>query len=282
MFYKNISGEVRHLWVALSTYRMNVFDQVRSNHSTWPMTLCIYNLLPYLCMKRSYIQMAVLIQWPKQLGNDIDMFLEPMIDELVQLFNKGVEHVWDEYKKEHDQGSAYRYNHRSARATLPVKREDKRLYGCVECLDDTNVVHLKNNSKLIYMGHHKFLPTDQPYHRNKKRFWWHCWQTQDSKLWRSRTRRRNHLHICNLGGVEFVCAPHNILFSDHTYPFLMIHLLTIYYNIAPYRGYQWGGTPVDIPKRSKGPTCSDRGKKPGIQPSKASSRTGLDVSPTMC
>jgi hypothetical protein len=34
MFYKNIGGEVRHLWVALTTDGMNPFDQVRSNHST--------------------------------------------------------------------------------------------------------------------------------------------------------------------------------------------------------------------------------------------------------
>ena len=34
MFYKNIGGEVRHLWFGLSTDGMNPFDQVRSNHST--------------------------------------------------------------------------------------------------------------------------------------------------------------------------------------------------------------------------------------------------------
>ena len=32
MFYKDIGGEVRHLWFALSTDVMNPFDQVRSNH----------------------------------------------------------------------------------------------------------------------------------------------------------------------------------------------------------------------------------------------------------
>ena len=34
-------------------------------------------------------------------GNDINVFLEPMIDKLVDLFEKGVGDVWDEYKKEH-------------------------------------------------------------------------------------------------------------------------------------------------------------------------------------
>ena len=52
-------------------------------------------------MKRSYIQMPLLIQGPRQPGNDIDVFLEPVIDELVEMFEKGVPDVWDEYKKEH-------------------------------------------------------------------------------------------------------------------------------------------------------------------------------------
>jgi hypothetical protein len=29
------------------------------------------------------------------------VFLEPVIDELVEMFKKGVEDVWDKYKKEH-------------------------------------------------------------------------------------------------------------------------------------------------------------------------------------
>ena len=35
----------------------------------------------------------------KTTENDIDVFLEIVIDELVELFEKGVEDVWDEYKK---------------------------------------------------------------------------------------------------------------------------------------------------------------------------------------
>jgi hypothetical protein len=55
MFYKNIGEEIRHLWFGLSTDGMNPFDKVRSNHSTWAVMLCIYNLPPWLCIKRSYI-----------------------------------------------------------------------------------------------------------------------------------------------------------------------------------------------------------------------------------
>ena len=45
--------------------------------------------------------MPLLIQGPRQPGNDIDVFLEPVIDELVEMFEKGMPDVWDEYKKKH-------------------------------------------------------------------------------------------------------------------------------------------------------------------------------------
>ena len=49
-------------------------------------------------MKRKFIMMPVLIQGPKQLGNDIDVYLRPLVEELLQLWNgKGVR-VWDEHK----------------------------------------------------------------------------------------------------------------------------------------------------------------------------------------
>jgi hypothetical protein len=51
-------------------------------------------------MKRKFIMMPVLIQGPKQLGNDIDVYLRPLVEELLQLWqNEGVS-VWDEYKQE--------------------------------------------------------------------------------------------------------------------------------------------------------------------------------------
>ena len=52
-------------------------------------------------MKWSYIQMPLLIQRLRQPENNIDVFLELVIDELVEMFEKGVPDVWDEYKKEY-------------------------------------------------------------------------------------------------------------------------------------------------------------------------------------
>jgi hypothetical protein len=44
--------------------------------------------------------MPVLIQGPKQLGNNIDVYLRPLVDELLLLWKKEGVRVWDEYKQE--------------------------------------------------------------------------------------------------------------------------------------------------------------------------------------
>ena len=79
--------------------------------------------------------------------------MEPVIDELVEMFEKGVPDVCFE----HSRG-------------LLFGEKTKGYTGCVECLDDTNAVYLPNNSKIVYMGHRRFLPKDHPYHRNRKDF----------------------------------------------------------------------------------------------------------------
>ena len=50
------------------------------------------------------------------------------------------------------------------------EEKTKGYTGCVECLDDTDTVNLLNNSKIVYMGHRRFLPKDHPYRRNRKDF----------------------------------------------------------------------------------------------------------------
>jgi hypothetical protein len=42
--------------------------------------------------------MLSLIQGPKQLGNDIDVYLKPLVDEILQLLFEGI-HMWDEFKR---------------------------------------------------------------------------------------------------------------------------------------------------------------------------------------
>jgi hypothetical protein len=39
-------------------------------------------------MKQMHLMMPILIQGPRQLGNDIDIFLQPLMEELLQMWMK--------------------------------------------------------------------------------------------------------------------------------------------------------------------------------------------------
>ncbi|KAD5802761.1 hypothetical protein E3N88_14121 [Mikania micrantha] len=84
--YPEFGDEIRNIRFGLSSDGINPFGNMSSRHSTWPVLLCNYNLPPWLCMKRKYIMMKLLIQRPKQPGNDIDVYLAPLIDDLKTLW----------------------------------------------------------------------------------------------------------------------------------------------------------------------------------------------------
>ncbi|KAK2656071.1 hypothetical protein Ddye_009123 [Dipteronia dyeriana] len=59
-------------------------------HSTWLVLLFPYNLPPLRCMKKPYTFISLIIPGPKIPGNDIDVYLRPLIDELYELWENGV------------------------------------------------------------------------------------------------------------------------------------------------------------------------------------------------
>jgi hypothetical protein len=73
---------------------MNPFGENRTMHSTWPVILVMYNIPTWLRYKRKYLILSILIQDPKQAGIDIDVFLEPLIEDMVKLWNEGMR-MWD-------------------------------------------------------------------------------------------------------------------------------------------------------------------------------------------
>ena len=61
----------------------------------------MYNLPPWLCMKRKYIHMVMLIQGLKQPGNDIDVYLQLYKEELATLWSTTGVNTWDASKQEY-------------------------------------------------------------------------------------------------------------------------------------------------------------------------------------
>nr|ABA97946.2 transposon protein, putative, CACTA, En/Spm sub-class [Oryza sativa Japonica Group] len=97
--YQEFSNDPRNMCFAMCMDSINPFGDLSSRHSTWPVLLVNYNLPLWLCFKRKYIMLAMLIQGPRQPGNDIDVFLEPIIDDFERLWNEGTR-TWDAYAQE--------------------------------------------------------------------------------------------------------------------------------------------------------------------------------------
>ncbi|KAA0043052.1 transposase [Cucumis melo var. makuwa] len=87
--WPNFSSEPRNLCLALSADGINPYSDMSSKYSCWPVVMVIYNIPPWLCMKRKFMMLSILISGPKQPGDDIRIYLEPLIDDLKLLWESG-------------------------------------------------------------------------------------------------------------------------------------------------------------------------------------------------
>ncbi|CAM8993530.1 unnamed protein product [Rhodiola kirilowii] len=169
--FPEFGAESRNLRLGLSTDGVNPHGNLSSQHSTWPVILVIYNLPPKLTMKRRYMMLSLLISGPRQPGNDIDVYLAPLIDDMKLLWDKGVR-TYD----------ASRQEYFNMRAILMCTINDFPAYGnlsgysikgykaCPVCGEGTHARHLSNCRKMVYMRHRRFLPRHHPYRRKKAAF----------------------------------------------------------------------------------------------------------------
>ena len=169
---EEFGDEPRNLRLGLCTDGMSPYGAFSSLKTTWPLFLAIYNLAPWLCMKRKYLIMPLLISGPKQPGNDLDVYLAPLIEDLIQLWHFGIDDVYDAYGKEWF----------SCRVAVLWTINDFPAYGnlsghkvkgkkaCPDCGSDTCSIHLKNCSKTVYQGHRRFLPANHKYRGMRKAF----------------------------------------------------------------------------------------------------------------
>jgi hypothetical protein len=123
-------------------------------------------------MKHTYIMMLLVIQGPHQPGNNIDVYLQPVVGELMKMWTSKVK-VWDEYKKEHFYLKALLFVTISDLPGLGYlsRQVTKGYKGCVVCMDDTDAKWMKNNKQMVYMGHRRFLSMEHSYCKNKKSFY---------------------------------------------------------------------------------------------------------------
>jgi len=115
--------------------------------------------------------LTLLIPSRKQPGNDIDVYLEPLVDELKELWDQGV-WTYDAYSK-----TCF-----NMKAILVWVIHDFPAYGnmdgfttkgynaCPICGRNIESKYLSCSRKCVYMGHRRFLPQHHKFRSQKAPF----------------------------------------------------------------------------------------------------------------
>ncbi|KAL0446176.1 UNVERIFIED_CONTAM: hypothetical protein Slati_1745500 [Sesamum latifolium] len=83
--YPNFAEEPRNVWLDLCTDGFAPHDQYDHTYSCWPIIITPYNLAPSMCMSSDYIFLTMVIPGPSNPKRLIDVYLESLIEELLQL-----------------------------------------------------------------------------------------------------------------------------------------------------------------------------------------------------
>ncbi|XP_026420318.1 uncharacterized protein LOC113316323 [Papaver somniferum] len=169
--YPEFASDPRNLRLGLAADGFNPFGDLSAAHSCWPVMLVVYNLPPQLCMQGDNIILSMLIPGKKQPGNDIDVYLQPLIDDLFELWEKGVQ-VYDSFTK----------TDFNLKALLMWTINDFPAYGnlsgctykgkaaCPLCGENTLSNWLAFSRKTVYLNHRRFLRHNHPLRQKKDWF----------------------------------------------------------------------------------------------------------------
>ncbi|CAH9123254.1 unnamed protein product, partial [Cuscuta epithymum] len=161
--HPNFGKEGRNVRLGLASDGFNPFRTMSIAHSTWPVVLVNYNIHPLFSMKSENLMLSLLIPGPHSPGNDIDVYLQPLIDDLKDLWSEGIE-TYDKFRD-----STFKL-HAAVLWTISdfpgysmlSGYKTKGRFACPECNYDTPSVYLKHSKKTVYMDHRRYLAPNDP------------------------------------------------------------------------------------------------------------------------
>ncbi|GJY31198.1 uncharacterized protein Tco_0414693 [Tanacetum coccineum] len=168
--YPKFASDPRSVRLGLASDGFNPFRTMSTSHSTWPVVLIPYNLPPWICMKQQSLILSSIIPGGKAPGDDIDIYLIPLIKELKLLW-KGVD-AYDAFSKEKFKLRAsllWTVNDFPAYANLSGWSTKGRV-ACPVCTSSTHSTWLKHGRKFCYMGHRRWLEPNHNYRSQMDRF----------------------------------------------------------------------------------------------------------------
>jgi hypothetical protein len=154
--WPKFADDPRNLRLGLATHGFNPFGNMRSSYSMWPVIVIPYNFPPWVCVQESNFMMALLIPGPKSPGKDFDVFLQPLIEDLLSLWS-GVDTIDAQTGKEFKLHAAVLWciHDYPALSTLSG-HTTKGYFACLHC--DKDPLSYSIRGKICYIGHCCFLP----------------------------------------------------------------------------------------------------------------------------
>ncbi|KAL0537434.1 hypothetical protein IC582_026412 [Cucumis melo] len=132
----------------------------------WPVVLLPYNLPPWKCMKETNFFMSLLIPGPKSPGRKIDVYLQPLIEELKDLWTFGVR-TYDSLTGQFFQLYAallWTINDFPAYGDLSGW-STKGYQACPICMGDRSSFGIQG--RISFMGHRRYLPQNHVWRRSR-------------------------------------------------------------------------------------------------------------------
>ena len=168
---KDFAKDSRNLKLVVCADGFNPFRSMNLSYSIWLVLLIPYNFPPWMIMKQSNFILSLLIPGRNSPGSDIDVYLEPLVDDMVDMFLDGVR-TYDASTGEYFQ------LHAAIICTITDKPGLGSLVACAssgegacpECHSQLCSLRLKNGSKTCYMGHRRFLRADHPLRYDTRTF----------------------------------------------------------------------------------------------------------------
>jgi hypothetical protein len=162
--YPEFARDASNIRLGLATDGFNPFSEQNTRYSMWPVFVVPYNLPPWACMEESNFIMALLIPSPKSPGKDFDVFLEPLVEDLIELW-KGVRAYDANTRKMFDLHAAVLWCiHDYPTLSTLSGRTTKGYFACIHC--DKHPLSYDLRSKIGYFGHYRLLPEGHPLRRN--------------------------------------------------------------------------------------------------------------------
>ncbi|XP_015162550.1 uncharacterized protein [Solanum tuberosum] len=155
----------------LATDGFQPFWNSKTSHCIWPVVFIPYNLPPWLCMIQENFILSMIIPGPNGPRDAIHTYLQPLIEELKELWEVGVE----------TSDTSTRQNFKMQASLLwtindfPVYENlsgwsTKGKLACPCCNKDNSSIRLANCKKRCFMGHRRYIPHSDKWRNETKTF----------------------------------------------------------------------------------------------------------------